>query len=108
MTGVEIRFTCLRGPQVVQLLDAYLARFQIAPEFDAEDVAHYLLPIPGVVHSYVIEAEGASPCTSPCMSCIVDFCNCSLYTCWVPAQMLLAAILADCHVCKHSIIAARS
>ncbi len=59
--------TCLRRPQVVQLLEAYLARFQIAPEFDAEDVAHYLLPIPGVVHSYVVETEGACPRVSPCM-----------------------------------------
>ena len=55
----------LRCSQVVQLLEAYLARFQIAPEFNAEDVAHYLLPIPGVVHSYVVEAEGAYICLSP-------------------------------------------
>ena len=57
-----ITHICSQCPQVVQLLAAYLARFQIAPEFDAEDVAHYLLPIPGVVHSYVVEAEGAPPC----------------------------------------------
>ena len=44
---------------MVSLLEAYLARFQVAPQFDADDVAHYLLPIPGVVHSYVVEADGA-------------------------------------------------
>ena len=48
--------------QVVSLLEAYLARFQVAPQFDADDGAHYLLPIPGVVHSYVVEAEGALSC----------------------------------------------
>ncbi len=47
---------------MVSLLEAYLARFQVAPQFDADDVAHYLLPIPGVVHSYVVEAEGALFC----------------------------------------------
>ncbi len=46
---------------MVALLDAYLARFEVAPQFDAGDVAHYLLPIPGVVHSYVVEADGAPP-----------------------------------------------
>ncbi len=51
----------LRLEQVVALLDGYLARFDVAPQFDAGDVAHYLLPIPGVVHSYVVEADGAPP-----------------------------------------------
>ena len=46
---------------MVALLDAYLARFEVAPQFDAGDVAHYLLPILGVVHSYVVEADGAPP-----------------------------------------------
>ena len=46
---------------MVALLDAYLARFEVAPQFDAGDVAHYLLPIPGVVQSYVVEADGAPP-----------------------------------------------
>lgn len=43
------------------LLEQYLARFAVAPHFDGDDVAHYLLPIPGVVHSYVVEAEGGLP-----------------------------------------------
>ncbi|KAK9836277.1 hypothetical protein WJX81_001521 [Elliptochloris bilobata] len=98
-------------PQVVALLGVYLARFQIAPQFDGEDVAHYLLPIPGVVHSYVVEAEGGrltdmlSFYTLP--STVINNAQHSklaaafqYYT--VPAATPLAQLMGDALVLAHS------
>lgn len=43
-------------PQVRELLNKYLARFDIAPVFETdEDVKHWILPHPNVVWSYVVE-----------------------------------------------------
>ncbi|KAI8806582.1 glycylpeptide N-tetradecanoyltransferase 1-like protein [Cladochytrium replicatum] len=45
-------------PTVTKLLNAYLACTTVAPIFSEADVEHWLLPIPGVVYSYVVEDEG--------------------------------------------------
>ncbi|KAG1462923.1 hypothetical protein G6F56_005409 [Rhizopus delemar] len=46
-------------PQVRQLLNTYLARFDFAPVFETdEDVKHWILPHEKVVWSYVVEKEG--------------------------------------------------
>lgn len=39
--------------QVTSLLNAYLAKFEVAPIFSEADVAHWFLPTDGVVNSYV-------------------------------------------------------
>lgn len=44
--------------QVTQLLLEYLARFRLAPVFSEEEVLHYLLPVEGVIDSYVVENSG--------------------------------------------------
>jgi len=41
--------------QVHKLLSDYLAKFKLAPLFTVEEVRHFLLPIAGVVNSYVVE-----------------------------------------------------
>ena len=47
-------------PSARELLSGYLRRFQLAPEMTEEDFAHWLLPRPGVIDSYVItNGEGA-------------------------------------------------
>jgi glycylpeptide N-tetradecanoyltransferase len=50
-------------PAVTALLGAYLRRFAYAPEMDAADVAHWLLPRDDVVYSYVIEPPGGGAIT---------------------------------------------
>ncbi|KAJ3124442.1 Glycylpeptide N-tetradecanoyltransferase 2 [Nowakowskiella sp. JEL0407] len=40
---------------VTRLLNSYLVTFTIAPKFSQEDVAHWLLPVDGVVYSYVVD-----------------------------------------------------
>ncbi|KAI9282766.1 acyl-CoA N-acyltransferase [Sporodiniella umbellata] len=46
-------------PQVRQLLNTYLTRFNIAPVFETdEDVKHWILPHEKVVWSYVVENKG--------------------------------------------------
>jgi glycylpeptide N-tetradecanoyltransferase len=51
----------LTGPQVTQLLSDYLARYELAPAFSEEEVLHYLLPVEGVIDSYVVVDSGARP-----------------------------------------------
>jgi len=41
--------------QVAQLLNRYLKRFVVAPEFSEEEVRHWLLPRENVMFSYVVE-----------------------------------------------------
>ena len=41
--------------QVTGLLLDYQQRFQIAPIFSEEEVRHYLLPVPDVIDTYVVE-----------------------------------------------------
>lgn len=45
-------------PQVTSLLSTYLQRYTLAPEMDAADVRHWLLPVKDVVSSYVAERDG--------------------------------------------------
>ena len=49
--------------QVAQLLQKYQERFQVAPILSEEEVRHYLVPIPDVIDTYVVEGKGKSrPC----------------------------------------------
>ncbi len=46
--------------QVAQLLGSYLSAYQLHPSFDEEEVAHWLLPRPDVMNSYVVQgSDGA-------------------------------------------------
>jgi glycylpeptide N-tetradecanoyltransferase len=42
-------------PRVVELVTGYLKKFPLHPEFNADEVAHWMLPREGVVYSYVRE-----------------------------------------------------
>lgn len=44
-------------PSARALLSTYLERFSLAPEMTEEEFAHWLLPRPGVINSYVIRDE---------------------------------------------------
>ncbi|KAJ8553252.1 hypothetical protein K7X08_023930 [Anisodus acutangulus] len=63
-------------PAVTRLLRNYLKQFVVAPEFDENDVEHWLLPKEGVIDSYLVE--------SPDTHEITDFC--SFYT--LPSSIL--------------------
>lgn len=63
-------------PAVTRLLRDYLKHFVVAPDFDENDVEHWLLPKEGVVDSYLVE--------SPESHEITDFC--SFYT--LPSSIL--------------------
>lgn len=54
-------------PAVTRLLRNYLSQFVVAPDFDENDVEHWLLPTENVVESYVVE--------SPESHEITDFCS---------------------------------
>lgn len=43
---------------MAELLREYLAQFEMAPVFSEEEVLHYLLPVEGVIDSYVVEGPG--------------------------------------------------
>ena len=47
--------------QVTKLLQRYLGKFKLAPEFSEDEVEHYLMPVEDVICSYVVEAKGATP-----------------------------------------------
>lgn len=66
-------------PAVTRLIRTYLSRFEVAPEFDENDVDHWLLPKDGVVDSFLVE--------SPETHEITDFC--SFYT--LPSSILGSA-----------------
>ncbi|KAF8393594.1 hypothetical protein HHK36_021838 [Tetracentron sinense] len=63
-------------PAVTRLLRDYLSQFLVAPDFDEDDVEHWLLPTENVVDSYLVE--------SPETHEITDFC--SFYT--LPSTIL--------------------
>ncbi|MCL7024684.1 hypothetical protein MKW94_025766, partial [Papaver nudicaule] len=63
-------------PAVTRLLRDYLRQFIVAPDFDEDDVEHWLLPTENVVDSYLVE--------SPETHEITDFC--SFYT--LPSSIL--------------------
>lgn len=42
-------------PKVIQLLNDYLKKFDLAPVFDNEEMLHWFTPIKDVVDSYVVE-----------------------------------------------------
>lgn len=42
-------------PQVHKILLNYLKKFDLAPMFDVEECAHFLLPRENVINSYVVE-----------------------------------------------------
>ncbi|XP_058075164.1 glycylpeptide N-tetradecanoyltransferase 1 [Magnolia sinica] len=63
-------------PAVTRLLRSYLSQFVVAPDFDEDDVEHWLLPTENVVDSYLVE--------SPETHEITDFC--SFYT--LPSTIL--------------------
>ncbi|KAL3503794.1 hypothetical protein ACH5RR_033635 [Cinchona calisaya] len=63
-------------PAVTRLLRNYLKQFVVSPDFDENDVEHWLLPKKNVVYSFVVE--------SPETHEITDFC--SFYT--LPSSIL--------------------
>ncbi|KAM3268668.1 hypothetical protein P3S67_030632 [Capsicum chacoense] len=63
-------------PAVTRLLRNYLKQFVVAPDFDENDVEHWLLPKEGVIDSFLVE--------SPLTHEITDFC--SFYT--LPSSIL--------------------
>lgn len=63
-------------PAVRRLLQNYLSKFLVAPDFSEKDVEHWLLPVEDVVDSYVVEDPGSRE--------ITDFC--SFYT--LPSTIL--------------------
>ncbi|XP_057967731.1 glycylpeptide N-tetradecanoyltransferase 1 isoform X2 [Malania oleifera] len=63
-------------PAVTRLIRNYLKQFVVAPDFDENDVEHWLLPAENVVDSYLVE--------SPETHEITDFC--SFYT--LPSSIL--------------------
>ncbi|XAR50079.1 Glycylpeptide N-tetradecanoyltransferase [Bertholletia excelsa] len=63
-------------PAVTRLLRNYLGQFHVAPDFDENDVDHWLLPKENVVDSYLVD--------SPETHEITDFC--SFYT--LPSSIL--------------------
>ncbi len=62
----------LSGVQVTHLLSNYLANFELAPVLNEEEVEHFLMPVEGVIDSYVVESAGqdllAKSNTAPLLS----------------------------------------
>ncbi|KAK2080197.1 hypothetical protein QBZ16_000050 [Prototheca wickerhamii] len=50
-------------PAVTRLLTGYLASFRLAPVLHEEEVAHWMLPVPNVMHTYVVERAGTGELT---------------------------------------------
>ncbi|KAF2302728.1 hypothetical protein GH714_001508 [Hevea brasiliensis] len=63
-------------PAVTRLLRHYMNQFIVAPDFDENDVEHWLLPTENVVDSYLVESQETHE--------ITDFC--SFYT--LPSSIL--------------------
>lgn len=53
-SGVR-EMTAADVPAVRKILLEYMQKFDVRPEFDEAEIAHYLLPSPGVVYTYVVE-----------------------------------------------------
>ncbi|XP_078446525.1 myristoyl-CoA:protein N-myristoyltransferase [Wolffia australiana] len=54
------------APHVTRLLRAYLSQFAVAPDFDEDDVRHWLLPRENVVESFVVECPQTRQLTDFC------------------------------------------
>uniref|UniRef100_K3X2Q6 Glycylpeptide N-tetradecanoyltransferase n=1 Tax=Globisporangium ultimum (strain ATCC 200006 / CBS 805.95 / DAOM BR144) TaxID=431595 RepID=K3X2Q6_GLOUD len=54
-------------PEVAQLLETYLKKFNLTAEYNEKDVHHWMLPREGVISSYVVE--------NPETHKITDFCS---------------------------------
>ena len=61
------------APAVTRLLAAYLRLFKLAPSLGDEEVAHWLMPRPGVVDSYVVDGGAGTPCHPVSRSTVTDF-----------------------------------
>ncbi|KAL4269781.1 hypothetical protein GQ457_HM000680 [Hibiscus cannabinus] len=70
------RWSYVIVPAVTRLLRNYLSQFVVSPDFEENDVEHWLLPTEGVVDSYLVE--------SPETHDVTDFC--SFYT--LPSSIL--------------------
>ena len=46
-------------PGAHQLLDKYLKEFKLSPAFNEEEFAHWFLPRPNIIDTYVVERDGA-------------------------------------------------
>lgn len=53
-------------PAVTRLLRSYLSRFAVAPEFDDNEVEHWLLPRENVVESYLVDNQSTNGITDFC------------------------------------------
>lgn len=49
-------------PQVTELLQKYLKRFQLAPTMGEQEVAHWFLPQDNIIDTYVVEVSRISLC----------------------------------------------
>ena len=47
--------------QVTELVNRYLSRYRLAQVFEADELAHMLLPQTDVVNSWVVQSPGAPP-----------------------------------------------
>lgn len=45
-------------PQALALLNTYLEKFALVPQFTPEEFSHWLLPRPAVVDTFVVENQG--------------------------------------------------
>jgi len=54
------KFRAEDAPQVTKLLNQYLSKFDLCPEFNEADVLHWFSPKPNIIESYVVEAANAS------------------------------------------------
>lgn len=54
-------------PQVTTLLQTYLIKFKLTPHLTEDEVAHWILPRPGVLDSFVVE--------NPETGTVTDFCS---------------------------------
>ena len=43
--------------RVTELANAYLQTFKVAPRLNEDEVKHWMLPIPNVVYSFVVEVS---------------------------------------------------
>ena len=57
--------------QVTHLLSNYLSKFQLAPVLNEDEVEHFLMPVEGVIDSYVVESAGQTSFSPvPSVRCI--------------------------------------
>ena len=50
-------------PQAHALLSNYLSKFALAPKLDVDEFAHWVLPRPGVIDSFVVD-DGTALCAN--------------------------------------------